>query len=157
MDVDAVEERILLSKLSELERESLLAVEGELRERSLTAAQKCAEALLAYIRANPALLWVETLPEIEAEELRKCLTLYVATLRALATPPERAIVAVNELVRGATVGTGIDPRGLTAASVSWAIAGYYPESARQTKIDRGRDVLDPVRRGEGTSPRPNDG
>jgi hypothetical protein len=112
----------------------LLTVETELRERAQRSAQQCAEALSAYVDANPRLLFVETLPAVEAEELRTCLTLYVATLRALATPPERVIVAVKALVRDATAEIAVDTRGLTSAAVSWAIAGYYRESARRTDV-----------------------
>jgi hypothetical protein len=128
VDVNDLDSRVLLSRLSHLERETLATLEPELRRRAQAAARKCAEALFAYIRDNPWLLVAKTLPELEAEELRECLTAYVATLRALATPPERVIVAVKNLVRDAASDTAVDIRPLTAAAVEWAIAGYYPDS-----------------------------
>lgn len=128
VDVNAFDMRVLQSRLSQLERDTLETLEPQLRQRARAAARRCAETLLAYISANPRLLDAKTLPESEAEELRGCLTTYVATLRALATPPERVIVAVKDLVRDAASETPVDIRPLTAAAVEWAIAGYYPDA-----------------------------
>jgi hypothetical protein len=134
VDVNAFDLRVLQSRLSQFERDTLQHLEPQLRDRARTAARACAESLHAYISANPRLLDAKTLPEREAEELRACLTTYVATLRALATPPERVIVAVKNLVRDAASETPVDIRPLTAAAVEWAIAGYYPDARlnRQT-------------------------
>jgi hypothetical protein len=128
VDVNAHDGRVLQSRLSQLERETLETLEPQLKQQARAAARKCAEALLTYIRDNPRLLYAKTLPKSEAEELRGCLTTYVATLRALATPPERVIVAVKDLVRDAASDTAVDIRPLTSAAVEWAIQGYYPES-----------------------------
>jgi hypothetical protein len=102
-------------------------------------ARRCAAAFLAYIRTNPRLLYAKALPETEAEALRGCLTLYVATLRALAVPPERVIIAVKDLVRDAASNTGVDIRALTSAAVEWAIQGYYAESHANHAAPRAAD------------------
>ena len=118
--------------LADIRQRNLADLESRLRDAVRQAARKCAHAMLAYVRANPQLLFAHVLPVAEADELRKSLTGYVDTLRAFGTPPERVLVAVKELVKDAAADARIDTRGLTGAAVTWAIAAYFP-SGQQTQ------------------------
>lgn len=125
----------------ELDQTALAELQVRLRDAVQQAAGKCARALLSYIRSNSRLLFADTLPPVEAEELRYALTAYVNTLRLLGEPPERVIIAVKELVRQAAADAKVDSRGLTSAAVTWAIAGYYMSS----ESDAGSPPADSIR------------
>lgn len=138
-------ERTTDSVLSDpLERDpiALADLQARLRGEVAEAAAKCARSLSSYIGKNARLLFADTLPPVEAEELRGSLTAYVHTLRMLGTPPERVIISVKELVRDAAATARVDHRGLTNAAVTWAIAGYYlrPASDDPTPVDSNRDA-----------------
>jgi hypothetical protein len=128
----------------ERDQAALVDLQARLRDQVQEAASKCARALSRYIGNNARLLFADTLPPVEAEELRSSLTAYVDTLRVLGAPPERVIIAVKELVRGAAADARVDARGLTSAAVTWAIAGYFPRSTSDDSalIDSNRDALD---------------
>lgn len=112
--------------LADIQRRTLADIELQRRDDARQAAGRCAQAILTYASANPYLLSASALPVAEADELRRSLTGYVDTLRALGTPPERVIIAVKQLVMDAAAAARIDTRGLTGAAVTWAIAAYFP-------------------------------
>jgi len=128
----------------ERDQAALADRQARLRDEVQGAAATCARALSRYIGNNARLLFADTLPPVEAEDLRSCLTAYVDTLRMLGVPPERVIIAVKEMVRAAAADARVDSRCLTSAAVTWAIAGYFPHSQSDDTppIDSNQDAYD---------------